>query len=118
MTLSALFGCRGGDDASNAPVRTRVPVGLAPVVQDSMVETVRLTGRLGARPHGAADLMAPAAGVVRELRGQIGDRVARGAVLMLLDAPDLAADAAQKSAAAEQAAREARRQRQLLADGV
>ena len=77
-----------------------------------------LTGRLEPRPGGAALLAAPAAGVVRAVRAQVGDRVARGAVVVELEVPELAADAAQKAAAAAQAEREAARQQQLLADGI
>lgn len=119
--LAALAACgRGsGDDASAADsVRTRVPVGVGTVARDSVVETLALTGRLAARPGGAADLTAPAAGVVRELRVQIGDAVKRGALLLALDAPELSSDAEARTAAATQAEHEAARQRQLLADGV
>jgi RND family efflux transporter MFP subunit len=93
-------------------------VGVAAVQRDSLVETLTLTGRLVARPGGAADLIAPAAGVVREVRAQIGDPVRRGQVLLVLEAPELASDAEAKGAAATQAEREAARQQQLLSDGV
>ena len=56
--------------------------------------------------------------MVRAVRAQVGDRVARGAVVLELEVPELAADAAQKAAAAAQAEREAARQQQLLADGI
>lgn len=117
----ALAGCGGGsgDDASPGDsVVTRVPVGIATVQRDSLVETLTLTGRLAARPGGAADLSAPAAGMVRELRVQVGDPVRRGALLLTLDAPELSSEAESKAAAAAQAEREAARQRELLADGV
>ena len=55
---------------------------------------------------------------MRAVRAQVGDRVARGAVVVELEVPELAADAAQKAAAAAQAEREAARQQQLLADGI
>jgi RND family efflux transporter MFP subunit len=48
----------------------------------------------------------------------VGDRVARGAPVIELEVPELAADAAQKTAAAAQAERESARQQQLLADGI
>jgi RND family efflux transporter MFP subunit len=63
-------------------------------------------------------LTAPAAGVVRTLEVQIGDRVARGTVVAELDVPELRAEARQKETAAAQAEREATRQQQLLADGI
>ena len=86
--------------------------------RDSLVETLGLTGRLGPSPAAPALLAAPAAGVVRAVHVQVGDRVARGAGVAELEVPELAADARQKTAAAEQAEREAARQQQLLADGI
>jgi RND family efflux transporter MFP subunit len=108
----------GGDDAAETAAPARVPVGFGTVARDSLAETLVLTGRLEAQPGGAALLTAPAAGVVRAVRARVGDRVARHAVVAELDVPELAADAAQKTAAAGQAEREAARQQQLLADGV
>ena len=120
LAVAVLAGCGGGagEDAPAGEVKTRVPVGIASVQRDSLVETLALTGRLAARPGGAADLTAPAAGVVRELRVQVGDPVRRGAALLTLDAPELSSEAESKTAAAGQAEREAARQRRLLADGV
>jgi RND family efflux transporter MFP subunit len=106
------------DDAASSLSSTRVPVALATVTRDSLVEEQALTGRLTARPGGAALLAAPAAGVVRAVRAQVGDRVVRGQTLLELDVPELAADAEQRATAAAQAQREAERQRRLLADGV
>ncbi len=119
LAAAALAGCGGGSGAeAPAEAKTRVPVGVATLKRDSLVETLTLTGRLAARPGGAADLTAPAAGVVRELRVQVGDPVRRGAPLLTLDAPELTSEAESKAAAAAQAEREAARQRRLLADGV
>lgn len=95
-----------------------MPVGLGTVLRDSLIEEQTLTGRLAARPGGAALLAAPAAGVVRAVRAQVGDRVARGQTLIELDVPELAAEADQRSSAAAQAERQAERQRRLLADGI
>jgi membrane fusion protein (multidrug efflux system) len=83
-----------------------------------LVERLTLTGRLTPRPGGAALLTAPAAGVVRSLRVQIGDTVKRGEVVAELEVPELAADARQKEAAAAQAQREAQRQQRLLQEGI
>jgi RND family efflux transporter MFP subunit len=117
-----LTGCgqQGASDSGGQadPGKTRVPVGLAPVSRDSLVERLTLTGRLTPRPGGAALLTAPAAGVVRSLRVQIGDTVKRGEVVAELDVPELAADARQKEAAAAQADREAQRQQRLLEEGI
>jgi RND family efflux transporter MFP subunit len=120
LVVIAGVSCRQGSagDQPDSPNRTLVPVEVAPVARDSLVESLVLTGRLEARPGGAALLAAPAAGVVRAVRVQVGDRVARGATVAELDVPELAADARQKTTAADQAEREAARQRQLLADGI
>jgi membrane fusion protein (multidrug efflux system) len=111
-------GCGGGGDAAQRTAPARVPVALGTLARDSLAETLALTGRLEAPPGGAALLAAPAAGVVRAVRVQVGDRVARGAVVIELEVPELAAEAAQKAAAAAQAEREAARQQQLLSDGI
>ena len=118
-TLLLLAGC-GGDSSSGdeqaAPAR--VPVGLGTIVRDSIVETLPLTGRLQPRPGGSATLAAPAAGIVRTVRARVGDRLARGALAIELEVPELVADATREAAAAGQAEREAARQQQLLADGI
>jgi RND family efflux transporter MFP subunit len=122
FTALILAACSQQGDSEAAgqadPGKTRVPVGLAAVTRDSLVETLTLTGRLTPRPGGAALLTAPAAGVVRSLRVQIGDSVKRGEVVAELDVPELAADARQKEAAAAQADREAQRQQRLLGEGI
>jgi len=116
LLIACGTGGDGGAEARAAPAR--VPVALGTLARDSLVETLALTGRLEPRPGGAALLAAPAAGVVLAVRAQVGDRVARGAVVVELEVPELAADAAQKASAAAQAEREAARQQQLLADGI
>ncbi len=119
IALAAAAGCGGrADEEATAAGKTLVPVGFATVARDSLEETLILTGRLTARPGGSALLTAPAAGVVRAVRVQVGGRVARGSIVAELEVPELAADARQKSAAVGQAERESTRQRQLLADGI
>lgn len=119
--LAVLAGCRGaGGDIpeSSSLARTRVPVSVAAVVRDSIRDELVLTGRLSPKPGGSALLTAPAAGVVSSVNAQVGARVRRGDNLLILDVPELAAEARQKDAAAAQARREAERQARLLADGV
>src|SRR6476659_5423970 len=118
LVVLAACGSGGSDDAAGSAAPARVPVALGMIARDSLAETLTLTGRLEPRPGGGALLAAPAAGVVRAVRAQVGDRVARGAVVVELEVPELAADAAQKAAVAAQAEREAARQEQLLADGI
>lgn len=120
LLAGSAAGCSHDEESGQGAAlsQTRVPVGLAMVTRDSLVETLALNGRLGARPGGSAILASPAAGVVRSVRAQVGDRVKRGERVVELDVPELAADARQKTAAAGQADRESARQRQLLADGI
>ena len=120
IALLAAAGCGRGAEGGEAAGRsaTSVPVDLAVVTRDSLAESLTLTGRLQARPGGSVLLAAPAAGVVRAVYVQVGDRVERGGRVAELDVPELAADARQKAVAAGQAERGAARQRQLLADGI
>jgi RND family efflux transporter MFP subunit len=119
--LVALAGCRQAtpsQDGSGSLANTRVPVGTAAVVRDTMRDELVVTGRLGPVPGGSALLAAPAAGVVSSVRAQVGSRVRRGQELIVLDVPELAAESRQRDAAAAQAQREADRQARLLSDGV
>src|SRR5690242_8366929 len=119
--LAVLTACnRSGADTgeSTSLSSTRVPVGLGTVARDSIRDLGVVSGRLAPKPGGAALLTAPAAGVVTEVRAQVGTQVRRGDELLLLEVPELASDARQKEAAAAQAEREAERQAGLLRDGV
>ena len=78
----ALAGCGGGSGDDASPADSMRPGSRWASRRWSVTRWSRrlaLTGRLAARPGGAADLSAPAAGVVRELRVQVGDPVRRGA---------------------------------------
>src|SRR5574337_4639 len=111
----------GGDDTGDvaAPAGSlRVPVTTAAVVTDSLANEATFAGRLIPLPGGAAVLAAPAAGLVEQISVQMGARVRRGTPVATISAPELAATAREQRIAAEQAKREADRQRQLLADGV
>jgi membrane fusion protein, multidrug efflux system len=118
--LVVLTACGGGGagDETEQTAQPKVPVGLGVIARDSLVATLVLTGRLEPHPGGAALLTAPAAGVVRAVRAQVGDPVTRGLIVAELEVPELAAEAAQKAEAAGQAGREAARQQQLLNDGI
>jgi len=116
--LAACGGSAGGEGESSSLSQTRVPVGVATVVRDTIRDELVLTGRLGPKPGGSALLAAPAAGVVSSVTAQVGARVRRGDQLLVLDVPELASEARQKEAAAAQAQREADRQARLLNDGV
>jgi membrane fusion protein, multidrug efflux system len=119
--LVLLAGCgRSADEEAESSdlSHTRVPVGVAVVVRDTIRDELVLTGRLGPQPGGSALLAAPAAGVISAVNAQVGARVRRGDELLVLDVPELASEARQREAAAAQAQREADRQARLLSDGV
>lgn len=118
LALAACGGTSNSADESSSMTRTRVPVGMAQVVRDTMRNELVLTGRLGPKPGGSALLTAPAAGVVSAVRAQVGSKVRRGDDVVTLDVPELASEARQREAAAAQAQREANRQARLLSDGV
>ena len=120
MSLCLLAqACSGGTpDPSGSKTVTRVPVGIATVVRDTLPNEMVLTGRLVPNPGGSALLTAPAAGIVSDVRAQVGGKVQRGQELIRLDVPELAAEAKQREDAAALARRNAERQQQLLRDGV
>jgi membrane fusion protein, multidrug efflux system len=111
-----LGGCRGQD--AEVEVTARVPVGIAVTASDTVSDVLTVIGRLVPPPGGAALLTAPAPGVVKAIPVQVGSRVARGALLVQLDAPELEKDARTLAAQAELAEREAARQQELLRQGI
>ncbi len=113
-----LAGCRGGNSGGEAAVLTRVPVGIAIVRTDTISEQVAVVGRLTPIPGGSALLTAPAAGVVQVVRVQIGQVVQAGQLLVDLEIPELASSARELRAAAEIAERDAKRQQELLREGI
>lgn len=120
LTISAmallLVACGGGGE-DPAP-RTEVPVTLGTVQRDSLILFVEANGRLVSRPNGSALLAAPADAVVKGVHTTIGARVGAGTLLLELDTPDLAAQAAGLRGQADAAMADAERQRQLLAEGI
>ena len=111
-----LGGCRGQD--AEVAVTARVPVGVSLAVTDTVTDQLNVIGRLAPPPGGSALLTASAPGVVKDIAVQVGSRVARGALLIQLDAPELEKDARTLAAQAEIAAREAARQQELLKQGI
>lgn len=115
LVILACGGSSGGDEAA---VEHRVPVTIEAVEAGSLDLTVDVVGRLAPPPGGEATLTAPANGVVRNIRVQVGQAVGRGQALLSVDVPDLQAQARSQRAQAVAAEREAERQRELLAEGV
>ncbi len=117
LLLLLLLGC-GGGSADEAPAAPIVPVGLDTLRSDTITRTVTVVGRLLPAPGGSAALTAPMDAVVRRVRVSVGDRVDRGTVLIELDAPELAGQAAALRAQADVATANAVRQRRLLTEGI
>lgn len=115
--LALIAACRsgGGPDVAIVP---RVPVGVATAIRDTLTEGLSVVGRLVPPPGGSALLTAPAAGVVEQIRVQVGDQVSKGQLLLGLDVPDLVNNARALTAAADIAEKDAQRQEQLLREGV
>jgi len=111
----AALACGGREDP---PAEPRVPVQVAEVVRDSLVDWREAVGRLVPTPGGEAALTAPAAGVIARVWVELGEEVARGARLVDLDVPELASRARELSVASDVASREAARQQSLLAQGI
>ena len=110
-------GC-GSGGADELEVQHRVPVSTQEVTADSIAEIVDLVGRLTPPPGGEASLTAPTDGVVRSILVQVGQPVARGKLLLTVDAPDLEAAARSQRAQAVAAQQALERQRELVRAGV
>jgi len=111
------IGChKSSGEAASPP--TRVPVSTYTVRRDSIAESMSLVGRLTPPPGEWVILTAPADAVVRSVRAQVGQSVARGTLLIDLDAPDLLNQARSLRAEARNAEQEAQRQQELLASGI
>ncbi len=110
-------GCAKGE-AGDTIVVAEVPVSTAPVVRDTISRTLELVGRLAPLPGQSALLASPADAVVKDVRVQVGERIAVGALLMELEAPELVTGARSLGAAAEAAESDLARQRDLFAQGI
>lgn len=116
LLLLVLAACGGGEEAP--PAAPAVPVALAEVRRDSLVVTLEADARLTSPPGGAALLAAPADAMVQEVLVAPGSDVSAGALVISLDAPDLAAAAHARRAEARTAQADAARQRALVAEGI
>jgi membrane fusion protein (multidrug efflux system) len=115
LALIAACHSGGGDEIAVVP---RVPVGVAVIANDTITEGLTVVGRLTPVPGGSALLTAPAAGVVKQILVQVGATVKRGQLLLELDVPDLVNNHRALDASADLAERDAKRQEDLLTEGV
>lgn len=116
LLLALATGCAATDGAP--PGAPEVPVTLGAVRRDSLVVTLETDARLISTPDGSAILAAPADAMVKEVRAHLGAPVLTGAVVVILDAPDLVASARSLRAQALAAQQDASRQRQLVEEGI
>jgi RND family efflux transporter MFP subunit len=110
--LAALAGCGAEPPAAGATVLPPASVSTATVARHAHGAVEVLPGTVKAAT--AATLMARVAGVVGTIAATPGERVAAGAVLVELDAQELAARRDQAKAAALQGAADFERARQLF----
>jgi membrane fusion protein (multidrug efflux system) len=121
LALACASGCghHGDEEGGEVDVAAmHVPVAVMTVRPDTLTDALVLTGRLAPIPNGSVVLSAPAAGVVSRVNAQVGSTVARGALLVDLDVPELVSQVRQLSAKATAAEREAQRQKELLVEGI
>ncbi len=97
-------GSKPPAETSTAPPKAIVKVAASKVTRDPWTSGVELTGTVRARTTTAVS--ARATGYIRDLRPQVGDSVAAGQVLVVIDSRDLDA-AARQAEAAETEARSA-----------
>jgi RND family efflux transporter MFP subunit len=99
----ALAGCGGHDAPQKASANATAPVAVKTiaVTQSMLPSYYEATGTVRART--AAVLSAKVMGYVREVRVAVGDRVAAGRVLVVLDSRDLEAGYKQAEAARNEA---------------
>jgi len=110
----AACGRQGGEEGPGSAAGQKEPVAVtvAEVSRGRLEETVELVGRV--RGHAEVAVRPLVAGVVDEVRVQVGDRVQKGQVLVVLDAEQAEAQVEQAQAAVE-AARAGLRQADLTA---
>ncbi|HEY8394562.1 MAG TPA: biotin/lipoyl-binding protein, partial [Thermaerobacter sp.] len=94
----AACGRQGGEGASGPAAGQKEPVAVtvAQVTRGRLDETVELVGRV--RGHVEVAVRPLVAGVVDEVRVQVGDRVQEGQVLVILDAEQAEAQVEQAQA--------------------
>jgi multidrug efflux pump subunit AcrA (membrane-fusion protein) len=100
MALAGLAACGGAAQAKKSDTGDKLPVKLAQVERIELRRSVEAVGTLAA--HDQATVSAEVAGRVARLAADMGDRVAAGAPLVLLDEERLRYRAAEQKAALEQ----------------
>ncbi len=112
----------GGTAASNAgggsgeAARRPVPVEVAPVTTQKMVETARFSGTL--RPVRQVEIAASSGGLISDIRFKGGDQVKQGDVLVQLDDRVAKANLAEAEAALKDAQSKNDRNQELLKRGT
>ncbi|MEP6590220.1 MAG: efflux RND transporter periplasmic adaptor subunit [Gemmatimonadota bacterium] len=112
-----LAGCKG-DEAEAPPAQATVAAETLVLVPQSFAETVDGVGSVVPRTDGLVTLGAPVAARIARVRVVVGQRVARGDVLVELDRTSIDAEAQSAEAALTAAEAAAARATRLLEAGV
>ncbi len=99
VALAALAGLLALAPLAGAHAQRAAAVRADPVVVEPLVQTAPVLGRLVSRKQGA--VAAQTEGAVTEMRVRVGDRVARGDVLAVLDIERLTSEREARAATAE-----------------
>ena len=105
--------------AANSPLRKTIRV--APAEQQQVQRPILVPGVVEADPAHLVKLVPPVGGRIVALNKMLGDAVAAGDALLVIDSPDIAqahSDAAKATAALALTQRNLQRQRDLAADGI
>jgi len=103
LAITALVGCGKGDQPANSDAATPPHTKNAPVLHESVsrVETgivdysgsqqdLALSGKMAYGEDRYSKISSPLQGRVVEVRAHLGDRVKAGAILLVVDSPDIA----------------------------
>lgn len=117
VALLALAACGGEHEEEDAPPAA-VQATVVTVAAAPFTETVDAIGTVAGRPGHTATLAAPAAARVQQVLASVGERVAPGTALVVLDRTTFDAAARGADAALVAAERNAERQRRLSTEGI
>lgn len=119
LAFASAIGCSRGHDESRArapETGPAIPVTVAPVERLTTPRLIEVPGTV--RPVDRATVSAKVMGTIDSIAITLGQRVARGDVLLTISAAEIEARLAQAEARLEQVTRDYEREKGLLADGA
>jgi RND family efflux transporter MFP subunit len=97
LAATIVFGCSGNREKTTPVAKSQVDsVRVFLLKKDSVSKSLKLPGEL--HPWERAEVYAKVEGYVKELKIDIGDRVKKNDILLILDAPEIVANYAKASA--------------------